>query len=54
MKKMTAGLTALSIAAVGVGAWTLYKKANPNAKEDIKNAFSKMARNAENNIENMM
>lgn len=40
--------------AAGYGAWSAYKKINPDASHDIKNSISKMSKNATKSIENMM
>lgn len=40
--------------AAGYGAWMAYKQMNPQAERDLKNAMSKMSRNATKSIENMM
>ncbi len=56
--KWKTGVTIAMIGAAGYGAWAAYKKYNPNAPEDVKNAVNKMTRQlqnrAEQSIENMM
>ncbi len=42
------------MALTGYGVWTLYKKYNPEAVEDMENCMSKMSKNVEKSIENMM
>jgi len=42
------------MAAAGYGAWSMYKKYNPSATQDIKRAVGKMTKQAERNIENMI
>lgn len=51
MKKSTKFLLG---AAMGMGAFALYKKYNPNVMMEIKNSVNKMSREASKNIENMM
>ena len=40
--------------AAGYGAWTMYKKVNPNAEKDMKESISKISKNTTKSIENMM
>ena len=51
MKKSTKFLLG---AAMGMGAFALYKKYNPNVMMEIRNSVNKMSREASKNIENMM
>ncbi len=52
--KLKTGLGLALTAAAGYGAWTMYKKYNPSATQDIKRAVGKMTKQAEHNIESMM
>lgn len=47
-------LTALVVIGMGIGAWMLYKKYNPECAEEMKQTMNKVSKNAMKSIENMM
>ena len=52
--KFKTGLTIAALTAAGYGAWAMYKKYNPNAKQELMTAMRNITNQAERNIENMM
>lgn len=55
MKKGSIILGSMGVAMLaGYGAWSIYKKMNPECANEVKNNMKKMTKNVEKSIEDMM
>lgn len=52
-KKGKMAVSALVFTGMGIGAWMMYKKKNPNAMEDMKKAIRNVASNIANSLDDM-
>lgn len=48
------GMGAILMALTGYGAWSLYKKYNPEGMKDMEHACKKISRDVEKTIDDMM
>lgn len=53
-KMMATGVTLAILGAAGYGAWTMYKKQNPYAANNLKRSINKVSKNVEKSMEDMM
>jgi len=53
-KSQKIGMTAVLMALTGYGAWTLYKKYNPDYMRDMEDAYKKISRDVEKTMDDMM
>ena len=55
MKKyQMVGMTTLLLGLTGYGAWSLYKKYNPDCMKDMVSTYKRMSRDLEKTIDDMM
>lgn len=55
MKKTSKiGMTAILMAVTGYGAWSLYKKYNPECMNDMEDMFRKMSKDVEKSLDDVM
>lgn len=48
------GMATMLMALTGYGAWSLYKKYNPDYMKDMERAYQKMSKDVEKSIDDMM
>ncbi len=53
-KSQKVGMTAAIVALTGYGAWTLYKKYNPDYMKDMERAYKKISKDAQKAMDDMM